>query len=139
MSIDPDALASLASQYTQHMTSIRARRVQRLVKREFGGADHVLIVQVGSGASAVLGLSANGAAICTTDGTGKHAAVFKWLHEADTAIETRFDLLKDSLPPLSTAFVPLADLRAQVCLQTPPESFAQEASPWLAKVRDSLA
>ena len=139
MPIDPDTLASIASRYTQRMTSIRGRRVQRLLKREFGGADHVLIVQAGSVATAVLGLSDTGAAICTTDGRGRHASVFKWLHDADTAVETRFDLLKDSLPTLASTSVPLADLRAQTRLQTSVESVAPEARPWMIKVHQSLA
>ena len=77
MPIDPDALSSLASEYAKDMTSIRGRRVQRLLKREFAGADYVLLAQVGSDTAAVLGLSASGAALCATDGTGKQASVFK--------------------------------------------------------------
>jgi hypothetical protein len=139
MAIDPDTLTALASQYTRHMTSIRGRRVHRLVKREFGGADHVLIVHVGSGASAMLGISDTGAAICTTDGTGKHAAVFKWLHDGEAAIETRFDLLKDSLPTLCTASIPLAELRARTHVRSPTESIPPPMQPWLAKVLHALA
>lgn len=113
MPIDPDTLSSLASEYTKGMTSIRGRRVQRLLKREFAGAEHVLLVQVGSGATAVLGLSAAGAAFCATDGRGKYASVIKWLHGSTEALETHFDLLKDSLPALATQALPLADLRRQ--------------------------
>jgi hypothetical protein len=61
MPIDPDALTSLAGGYAKGMTSIRGRRVQRLLKREFAGADYVLVLQLESGAAAVLGLSARGA------------------------------------------------------------------------------
>jgi hypothetical protein len=61
MPIDPDTLSSFASEYAKGMTSIRGRRVQRLLKREFAGAEYVLLTQVGSGAAAVLGLSASGA------------------------------------------------------------------------------
>ena len=110
MPIDPDTLSSLALDYAKGMTSIRGRRVQRLLKREFAGADHVLIVQVGDGGAAVLGVSATGAAFCATDGRGRHASVIQWLHGAATALETRFDLLKDSLPASATERLPLAGL-----------------------------
>ena len=111
MTINPDTLSSLASEYAQSMTSIRGRRVQRLLKREFAGADEVAIVNAAAGAvpTAVFGLSATGAALCATDGTGKHASVIKWRHGARRALETRFDLWKDSLPVLGTSSRPLAD------------------------------
>jgi hypothetical protein len=108
MPIEPDALAALASDYAKGMTSIRGRRVQRLLKREFAGAEHVVVVQRGCAVAAVLGVSATGAAFCATDGRGPHAVVVKWLHEATQAVETRFDLLKDSLPVLGTRPVALA-------------------------------
>lgn len=75
MPIDPDTLSSFASDYTKGMTSIRGRRVQRFLRREFAGAEYLLLAQVGSGAAAVLGLSANGAAVCATDGAGRQAPV----------------------------------------------------------------
>jgi hypothetical protein len=111
MPIDPDTLSSLASEYAKGMTSIRGRRVQRLLKREFAGADEVAIVKAAAGAvpTAVFGFSATGAALCATDGTGKHASVIKWLHGSRSALETRFDLWKDSLPVLDSNSHPLAD------------------------------
>jgi hypothetical protein len=111
LTIGSDTLSSLASDYATGMTSIRGRRVQRLVKREFAGAEYVFIVQTSSGMPAVLGVSASGAACCATDGTGKQASVFKWLHGSSEALETQFDLLKDSLPVLGTRFLPLTALR----------------------------
>jgi hypothetical protein len=110
MPIDPDTLSALASDYAKGMTSIRGRRVQRLLKREFAGAESVLMVQLGSGTRAVLGLSTSGAAFCATDGRGKQASVIKWLHGAAEGLETHFDLLKDSLPVLDTKTSPLAGL-----------------------------
>ena len=107
MPIDPTVLAALASDYAKPMTSIRGRRVQRLLRREFAGADRVLTVRLASGRPAVLGVSASGAALCATDGTGPHASVIKWLHGSAQATEARFDLLKDSLPLLSTHSVAL--------------------------------
>ncbi len=108
MPIDPDTLSSLARDYAQGMTSIRGRRVQRLLKREFAGAEQVLLVQVGSGVTAVLGVSASGAALCATDGRGKLVSVVKWRHGSSEALETHFDLLKDSLPVLDTRSLPFA-------------------------------
>ena len=103
MPIPPETLSSLAADYAKNMTSIRGRRVQRLLKREFAGADFVLLAQLGSGAAAVLGLSPSGAAVCATNGKGKYATVAKWAHGSPVAIEEQFDLLKDSLPLLNTS------------------------------------
>jgi hypothetical protein len=127
MPIDPDALSSLASEYTKGMTSIRGRRVQRLLKREFAGADYVFAVQVGPAVAAVLGLSASGAAFCATDGSGKQASVVKWLHESTQGLETHFDLLKDSLPVLGTRSVSLAGLCAQASVRIRAGSLPPEA------------
>jgi hypothetical protein len=139
MSIDPETLSSLASDYTKGMTSIRGRRVQRLLKREFAGAEHVLPMQVGSGAAAVLGLSAAGAAFCATDGRGKHASVVKWLHGSTEAFETHFDLLKDSLPVLDTKALPLADLRRQTQVRVPARSVPPQARALVALALQALA
>lgn len=109
MPIDATALSLLAADYAKSMTSIRGRRVQRLLKREFGGAEYVVVVQVGAAMPAVLGLSASGVAFCATDGRGKRASVIKWLHGSTEAVEADFDLLKDSLPLLETRRLPLAD------------------------------
>jgi hypothetical protein len=111
MPIDPEALSSLASDYAKDMTSIRGRRVQRLLKREFAGAEYVYGVKLGDGRWAILGVSSSGAALCATDGRGPHACVFKWRHGSAHASELRFDLLKDSLPVLATGQVPLSALR----------------------------
>jgi hypothetical protein len=109
MVIHADALSALASHYAKDMTSIRGRRVQRLLKREFAGAECVLVVTpAGSQRPAVVGLSASGAAFCATDGRGRQASVLKWLHGATEAVETGFDLLKDSLPATVTRTLPLA-------------------------------
>lgn len=139
MPIDPDTLSSFASDYTKGMTSIRGRRVQRLLRREFAGAEHVLWAQVGSGVAAVLGLSASGAAVCATDGTGRQASVVKWLHASTVALETHFDLHKDSLPALSANPVPLVDLRTKLRLRLPMGAVPAQAHPLLARVLEALA
>jgi len=102
-----ETLAQLADEYIKPMTSIRGRRIRRLIMREFAGADKVMIVADGRGRPSVLGSSASGAAICTSDGKGPSVCVIKWLHGADEGVEVTYDLLKDSLPELSTAPVHL--------------------------------
>jgi hypothetical protein len=133
-----DTLSSLASDYAKGMTSIRGRRVQRLLKREFASAQYVLMMQDGSGTKAVLGLSASGAAFCATDGRGKQASVVKWLHGSTQALETRFDLLKDSLPILDAASLPLAGLRRQGPLSVCAGSVAPEAHALLTMALRAL-
>jgi hypothetical protein len=139
--IDPETLSSFASRYAKDMTSIRGRRVQRLIKREFGGADCVLPARLGSGAAAaaVLGLSATGAALCATDGTGTHATVFKWSSDGARAMELRFDLHKDSLPVLGSESVPLARLRELLrgCVAEGP--VPPPAQAWLSRALQLLA
>lgn len=108
MPIHPDTLSAVASEYASGMTSIRGRRVKRLLKREFAGADRVSVVETGSGTPTVIGVSASGAALCATDGRGRQASVVAWLHGSTEARETCFDLLKDSLPVLSSRSLPLA-------------------------------
>jgi len=134
MPIDPETLSLLAREYARDMTSIRGRRVQRLLKREFGGADWVLPARFGSGAPAVLGLSATGAALCATDGAGKQATVYKWLYADDAAIESQFDLHKDSLPVLSSQRIPLARVREVARLHVLGDPVPPQARGWLAEV-----
>jgi hypothetical protein len=139
MPIDSVTLSSLASDYARGMTSIRGRRVQRLLKREFAGAEYVLMVQVGSGTTAVLGLSPSGAAFCATDGRGKQVSVLKWLHGSTEALDTQFDLLKDSLPVLGTKPSPLAGLLGQAHLRVSAGSVAPKARALVSMALQSLA
>jgi hypothetical protein len=137
--IEPPALSSLAVDYASGMTSIRARRVQRLLKREFAGAEYVCSVTLGNGASAILGVSASGAALCATDGRGPHASVFKWLHGSTQVHEVLYDLLKDSLPVLSSQVFPLSVLRSN---QAKPDGSAdgapRPAGPLLSRALRAL-
>lgn len=138
MTIDPAVLSAIAAEYTQTMTSIRGRRVQRLLKREFAGADHVLLAGGGSGGACVIGLSSSGAAWCATDGRGKQAAVVKWRHELDEAVETLFDLHKDSLPILGSRSLPLNQFRGAVRLDVPADRMPAEAGRWWVEVCRAL-
>lgn len=139
MCIDSVTLAAFASAYTEGMTSIRGRRVQRLLRREFSGAEHVLLAQLGAGGAAVLGLSFSGAALCATDGKGKHASIVKWTHGSAMAVETRFDLHKDSFPVLSTTPLSIATLRQQIRLRVPSDAIPSGARPLVSRVLDALA
>jgi hypothetical protein len=139
MPIDSEALSLLASEYANGMTSIRGRRVQRLLKREFAGAEYVVLAEFDSGAAAVLGLSPTGAALCATNRTGKQASVVKWSYESAVALETLFDLHKDSLPILGTESVPLARLRAQARLRVPTGSVPLQARLLVSNVLQVLA
>lgn len=98
MQTDANALSSLAADYARGMTSIRGRRVQRLLKREFAGAAYVLVVEVATVGNAVLGLSESGAGFVATDGRGRQVSVIKWLHGSRTATEIQFDLLRTPCP-----------------------------------------
>ena len=112
MPIDPSVLAQLAAVYARDMTSIRGRRIQRLVKREFAGAEQVQLVDVAPHRRAVLGRSAQGAACLVSDGRGPRATVFQWLHGAREATACHFDLLKDSLPLSGVARLASSELPA---------------------------
>ena len=139
MPIDVSALSSLAADYAKGMTSIRGRRVQRLVEREFAGAAYVLIVEVASGGSAILGLSESGAGFVATNGRGKHASVIKWLPGSKEATEVQFDLLKDSLPVLGSTNVPLTALPKRADLHIPAGSVPPEASQLVSVALQALA
>jgi len=139
MPIDANALSVLAAEYAKGMTSIRGRRVQRLLKREFAGAEYVLIVEVASSGSAVLGLSESGAGFVSTDGRGRHASVSKWLHGSKEATEVQFDLLKDSLPVLGSKSIPLTGLLRKADLRISAGSVPPEASPLMSVALQALA
>ena len=139
MPIELEALSSLAADYAKGMTSIRGRRVQRLLKREFVGAEYVLVVEVASRGSAVLGLSEGGAGFVATDGKGKQASVVKWLHGSKEATEVQFDLLKDSLPVLGTRVISLAGLPKRADLHITAGSVPPEASQLVSVTLQALA
>lgn len=134
--MDVNALSSLAAGYAKGMTSIRGRRVQRLLKREFAGAQYVLIVEVASRGRAVLGLSQGGAGFIATDGKGRQASIVKWLHGSKEATEVQFDLFKDSLPVLGIRAIPLAGLPS---LHIPASSVRPEARHLVSVALQALA
>jgi hypothetical protein len=93
-------LEALVRAYIAPMTSIRGRRMQRLLLREFADFDHVWAASTQDGAPALLALAEDGrVAVCCSDGRGPAASVFS-TRLAGAALSTRCDLLKDSLPVL---------------------------------------
>lgn len=110
MPIDAETLSQLALNYASTMTSIRGRRIVRLLKREFAGAGKVVVLNDAPGPHTVLGISESGAAIWSTNGKGPTASIIKWLHGDPQAFEIKYDLLKDSLPVISSSSVAAPNL-----------------------------
>jgi hypothetical protein len=102
MPIDEALLDATARTYVEPMTSIRGRRVHRLLMRVFKRFDHVLPVTAEGGAPALLALAEDGsAAVCRSDGRGAAAAVSEWVRLEGATVTTFYDLARDSLPVVS--------------------------------------
>jgi hypothetical protein len=102
MPIAKQVLETTVRAYVDTMTSIRGRRVHRLLMREFARFDHVLPVTAEDGAPALLALGDDGSvSICRTDGRGPAAAVAAWGRLEGATVTVSYDLLKDSLPIVS--------------------------------------
>jgi len=102
MPIEKQTLDTIARAYVASMTSIRGRRVHRLLMREFSRFDHVLPALAEDGTPALLALAeAGGAAVCRTDGRGAEAAIAEWACLQAATVTVSYDLLKDSLPIVS--------------------------------------
>jgi hypothetical protein len=102
MPVDRDALDAIARTYVWSMTTIRSRRVQRLLAREFSRFDHVFPVAAEDETPALLALADNGAAaVCRTDGRGAAVAIAEWSRLVGSVVTTSYDVTKDSLPVLS--------------------------------------
>lgn len=101
MPIDTAVLDPIARRYVASMTSIRGRRVHRLLMREFARFDAVLACVAEDGTPGLLALADNGAAaLCRSDGRGAAAELAAWSPLAGARVTTAYDLLKDSLPIL---------------------------------------
>jgi len=102
MPIEKQTLDTIARAYAASMTSIRGRRVHRLLMREFSRFDHVLPALAEDGTPALLALAeAGGAAVCRTDGRGAEVAIAEWPRLQAATVTVSYDLLKDSLPIVS--------------------------------------
>lgn len=110
MAIDDASLTRLARAQAEGMTSIRGRRVVRLIRREFAGAAEVVCLPLDGGGRALLGISPAGAALCATDGRGPEASLVRWHHGEPHGLKTGFSLLKDSLPATREEAVTLVGL-----------------------------
>src|SRR4051812_9489025 len=72
MPIEEAVLEATARAYVAPMSSIRGRRVHRLLMRELARFDHVLAVTTDDGPPALLAIGADGrAAVCRTDGRAR--------------------------------------------------------------------
>jgi hypothetical protein len=92
-------LLDLASTYIQNMTSIRGRRIRKLIAREFGTCTMVKMTEQGDGPHEFAGELENGGSIkMRTNGKGKYVEVFLLGKNGDTIEIRKYDLLKDSLP-----------------------------------------
>jgi hypothetical protein len=102
MPIEKETLDAIARTYAERMTSIRGRRVHRLLMREFSRYDHVLPASAEDDTPALLALDEDGsAAICRTDGRGGAVAVAEWASLEGATVTISYDLTKDSLPIVS--------------------------------------
>jgi hypothetical protein len=96
------SLKTTAQTYVAKMTSIRGRRVHRLLMREFSRFAHVLPVTAEDGTPALFAVDENGSlSVCRTDGRGAAVAVAHWARLEGATITISYDLLKDSLPVVS--------------------------------------
>ncbi|MEQ1501145.1 MAG: hypothetical protein ABMB14_02895, partial [Myxococcota bacterium] len=99
MAVDAARLDQLARGYAAAMTSIRGRRVHRLVVRAFATYDHVVAATAEDGSPALLALADDGrVAVCRTDGRGPTAVIAAWARLDGATVTTAYDLLRDSLP-----------------------------------------
>lgn len=103
MPIEAKTLAAIARDYVRTMTSIRGRRIHRLLMREFAQFDYVVPAMAEDGNPALLALAGDGSslAVCQSDGRGKAAKVVRWARLEGAGVTTSYDLAKDSLPILS--------------------------------------
>lgn len=139
MPIVPEKLEEFASEYAKDMTSIRGRRIQRLLKREFSGVEYILLAQIGEGTSTALGLSLSTATICATNGRGKTVSVVHWSYGSAVAVEQQYDLLKDSLPAVTSQSISINVLRERTRLRVVAKAVPTKARPFVSQVLQALA
>lgn len=102
MPVDKAALDSSARRYASTMTSIRGRRVHRLLMREFSRFDLVVPAVAESGAGVLLALTeGGGVAMCQTDGRGAVVDIAECSYLEGATVTTSYDFTKDSLPIVS--------------------------------------
>ena len=92
-------LSRLADEYILGMTSIRGRRIKKLIIREYSDSDSVTI-EVKNGKKTIVSETRNEKRICSTDGKGKYVDIMIQDPNGISMIR-RFDLLHDSLKLIS--------------------------------------
>jgi hypothetical protein len=102
MPVDKEALDSSARRYASAMTSIRGRRVHRLLMREFSRFDLVVPAVAENGAGVLLALTeGGGVAMCQTHGRGAVVDIAECSCLEGVTVKTSYDFTKDSLPIVS--------------------------------------
>ena len=140
MPIEKDHLEAMARSYVAAMTSIRGRRVHRLLLREFARFDHVLAARTEDGAPALLALADDGhAAVCRSDGRGAAVAIAAWTRLDGASVTTTYDLLRDSLPVLGWSIWHPGFAQAAGALTIDAEGLAAAERGRIAGVLRSLA
>jgi hypothetical protein len=104
MPMDAATLGAVAEAFTEGMTSIRGRRVQRLVRRELAAFDSVRSVKAEDGTPGLLARKRDGTLAFThTTGRGPSADLVVSSGPNGPTVTTSYDLLKDSLPVVRTS------------------------------------
>jgi len=89
-------LSILLDEFTAGMTSIRGRRVKRLILREYDEMDTATI-RADANYQAIVGENVLFEKICKSDGKGKYAIIEIVNKKLKTKEQHKYDLLHDSL------------------------------------------
>jgi hypothetical protein len=99
MPMNEEALEEVVRSYIEPMTSVRGRRVRRLLMREFASFDHVIPATTDADSPALVALSVDGRfSVCGTNGRGPTAEISACSNLREATVATSYDLTKDSLP-----------------------------------------
>lgn len=144
--IDRATLDAIARDYTAGMTSIRGRRVHRLLMREFAPFDAVNRVVAPDGTVTLMAGADDGSvALCQTDGRGHEATIARRRRPGGAIATTSYDLPKDALPQLPATAVSkvgrrhVAEILRQSALARFPPALDRTTSPGLLPPRAQTA
>lgn len=138
MAIDPQRLEARVAEFVAPMTSIRGRRMTRILRRAFAEVDAVFIAELADGRAGFLGARRDGLLVfCASDGRGRCAEVLTFRADAAARLSEGYDLLKDSIPVIAAAFShpALAESGALIL----PAPTTEEASADLEVLRCAVA
>lgn len=85
------------NEFTNSMTSIRGRRIQKLIKREYSNLANIRLIDHSEEKVGITGEGGNLIKTCFSDGKGKYAIITTFNSESNEAVNDYFDLLHDSL------------------------------------------